>query len=314
MVRTETAVVTFPIESCCMADDARMSFEEFASLLRERRSLYGFVSGFQIDDLKPNEAWSSLPYKRDFLADVESERLHGGVMTAMLDESCGAAVQAALQDGERAIATLDLRIDYLRAAKPGATIRAHSICYGVKQSIAFARATAYHDEESDPIAVATACFMIDANATRPLDRPTSYTATPLLEPEPGTSDPLLNGNLFAQCLGIRYGDDGRLQLPFSDKIIGNPLLPAIHGGIIGAFLETASMEEVRRIIGAESRPKPIGLTVNYLRSARGLDCYASTTIVRQGRRVVAFEARAWQDDQDRPVASAYGHFMLRADG
>ena len=58
-------------------------------------------------------------------------------------------------------------------------------------------------------------------------------------------------------------------------------------------------------------PKPIGLTINYLRSGRALDSYASASIVKQGRRVVAFEARAWQDDPARPIASAFGHFMLR---
>ena len=58
-------------------------------------------------------------------------------------------------------------------------------------------------------------------------------------------------------------------------------------------------------------PKPIGLTVNYLRSGRALDSFASVSIVKQGRRVVAFEAQAWQDDRTKPIASAFGHFMLR---
>ena len=58
-------------------------------------------------------------------------------------------------------------------------------------------------------------------------------------------------------------------------------------------------------------PKPIGLTINYLRSGRALDSYARVSIVKQGRRVVAFEAQAWQDDPAKPIASAFGHFMLR---
>jgi uncharacterized protein (TIGR00369 family) len=67
--------------------------------------------------------------------------LHGGVVTAMLDESCGMAVQLAL-DGTHAIATLDLRIDYQKPATPGLDIRAHSLCYRVTRSIAFVRSTA----------------------------------------------------------------------------------------------------------------------------------------------------------------------------
>jgi acyl-coenzyme A thioesterase PaaI-like protein len=68
---------------------------------------------------------------------------------------------------------------------------------------------------------------------------------------------------------------------------------------------------VTRELGAPALPKPIGLTINYLRSGRALDSYARVSIVKQGRRVVAFEAQAWQDDPTRPIASAFGHFMLR---
>ena len=100
-------------------------------------------------------------------------------------------------------------------------------------------------------------------------------------------------------------------MPFSPKIIGNPILPAIHGGITGAFLETTAIVGVTRELGVSALPKPIGLTVNYLRSGRALDTFASASIVKQGRRVVAFEAKAWQDDADKPIASAFGHFMLR---
>jgi acyl-coenzyme A thioesterase PaaI-like protein len=100
-------------------------------------------------------------------------------------------------------------------------------------------------------------------------------------------------------------------MPFSPKIIGNPILPAIHGGMTGAFLETTAIVGVRRELGIATLPKPIGLTVNYLRSGRALDSFANVSIVKQGRRIVAFEARAWQDDADRPIATAFGHFMLR---
>jgi acyl-coenzyme A thioesterase PaaI-like protein len=99
-------------------------------------------------------------------------------------------------------------------------------------------------------------------------------------------------------------------MPFSPKIIGNPILPAIHGGMTGAFLETTAIVGVARELGVSS-PKPIGLTVNYLRSGRALDSHAKVSIVKQGRRVVAFEAQAWQDDPAKPIASAFGHFMLR---
>src|SRR3954465_10967787 len=286
-----------------------LSFEDLAEAIKGRRSDYGQISGLQLDRFAPREAWSSLPYRPVFVGDTETGVLHGGVVTAMLDESCGMAVQLAL-DGTRSIATLDLRIDYLKPATPGLDIKAHSLCYRVTRSIAFVRSAAYQDSEDDPVATATACFMVGANRTNMLtDARIHNGAPPALEaPEDPTS--LFANSPFARCLGIRLGEDDTLVMPFSPKIIGNPMLPAIHGGMTGAFLETTAIVGVTRELGV-APPKPIGLTINYLRSGRALDSHASVSIVKQGRRVVAFEAQAWQDDRSKPIASAFGHFMLR---
>ena len=286
-----------------------LPFDELAEAIKGRRSIYGYISGLRLDRSAPGEAWSSLPYRPVFVGDTETGVLHGGVVTAMLDESCGMAVQLAL-DGTRAIATLDLRIDYQKPATPGLDIRAHSFCYRVTRSIAFVRATAYQESEDDPVATATACFMVGANRTNMLlDRPMEDRALPTLEAPEDPASPFAQSP-FARCLGIRIGEDGTLVMPFSPKIIGNPILPAIHGGMTGAFLETTAIVGVTRELGV-SPPKPIGLTINYLRSGRALDSYANVSIVKQGRRVVAFEAQAWQDDPAKPIASAFGHFMLR---
>ena len=286
-----------------------LPFDELAEAIKGRRSIYGYISGLRLDRLAPGEAWSSLPYRPVFVGDTETGVLHGGVVTAMLDESCGMAVQLAL-DGTRAIATLDLRIDYQKPATPGLDIKAHSFCYRVTRSIAFVRSTAYQESEDDPVATATACFVIGANRTNMLqDRPMEDRALPTLEAPEDPTSPFAQSP-FARCLGIRIGEDGTLVMPFSPKIIGNPILPAIHGGVTGAFLETTAIVGVMRELGV-SPPKPIGLTINYLRSGRALDSYANVSIVKQGRRVVAFEAQAWQDDPAKPIASAFGHFMLR---
>ncbi|MCA6110235.1 hotdog domain-containing protein [Bradyrhizobium cenepequi] len=287
-----------------------LPFDELAEAIKRRRSTYGRISGLQLDRAVPGEAWSRLPYRPVFVGDTQTGVLHGGVVTAMLDETCGMAVQLAL-DGTRAIATLDLRIDYQKPATPGLNINAHSICYRVTRSIAFVRATAYQDSEDDPVATATACFMVGANRTNMLfDKPRNDAALPVLDAPDDPAGPFATSP-FARCLGIRIGEEGTLVMPFSPKIIGNPLLPAIHGGMTGAFLETAAIVGVTRELGVSAPPKPIGLTINYLRSGRALDSYANVSIVKQGRRVVAFEAQAWQDDRAKPIASAFGHFMLR---
>src|ERR1700757_1925015 len=193
-----------------------LPFDELAQAIAARRSVYGAISGLALDRAAPGEAWSSLPYRPVFVGDSETGALHGGVVTAMLDESCGLAVQLAL-DGTRAIATLDLRIDYQKPANPGLDIKAHSICYRVTRSIAFVRATAYQDSEDDPVATATACFMVGANRTNmPADTRLNHGVLPPLE-APEDLSSLFARSPFARFLGIHVGDDGGLVMPFSQR-------------------------------------------------------------------------------------------------
>jgi acyl-coenzyme A thioesterase PaaI-like protein len=100
------------------------------------------------------------------------------------------------------------------------------------------------------------------------------------------------------------------RLRFDPGVVGNPNLPAIHGGVIGAFLEMAAIFQLVREGEGDRLPKPINLTVEYLRSAGPRDSYARATITKHGRRVANVRAQAWQDDPDRPVAFAHGHFLM----
>src|SRR5438067_11814128 len=111
-----------------------LPFEELAEAIKGRRSDYGNISGLQLDRFAPGEAWSRLPYRPVFVGDTETGVLHGGVVTAMPDESCGMAVQLAL-DGPRSIAMLDLRSDYQKPATPGLDINAHPVCSRVPRPI-----------------------------------------------------------------------------------------------------------------------------------------------------------------------------------
>ena len=88
------------------ADPQPAPFEELAKAIKNRRSVYGYLSGLRLDRAEPGEAWASLPYRPVFVGDTETGVLHGGVVTAMLDETCGFAVQLAL-DGRRAIWRVD---------------------------------------------------------------------------------------------------------------------------------------------------------------------------------------------------------------
>jgi uncharacterized protein (TIGR00369 family) len=123
---------------------------------------------------------------------------------------------------------------------------------------------------------------------------------------------------YCRFLGITVEDgaDGGIvsRLCFGPQIIGNAALPAIHGGAIGAFLETAAIVELLRISPADGAlPKPVDLTIAYLRSARAVDTLARTIVTKHGRRVMNVRVEAWQDDPARPVATAQGHFLVARD-
>lgn len=139
---------------------------------------------------------------------------------------------------------------------------------------------------------------------------------------------------YGRYLGVtfdRRGDELTAVLPFSEKLIGNPFLPALHGGAIGAFLEiTAIMElawsqvwermeggpEAARIDAGDFPPLPktIDFTVDYLRSGLPRDAYARGRVNRSGRRYASVHVEAWQDNRARPFAQATGHFLTGRDG
>ena len=101
-----------------------------------------------------------------------------------------------------------------------------------------------------------------------------------------------------------------LDMPFDAKLIGNPVLPALHGGVIGSLLETAAIIQILWGTGAAALPKPVDITIDYLRSGRAVASHARAYLARQGRRVVNARADMWQEDPAKPVASFRGHFLL----
>lgn len=136
---------------------------------------------------------------------------------------------------------------------------------------------------------------------------------------------------YAQFLGIRFdrrGDELTAVMPFDPKLIGNPMLPALHGGATAAFLETTAIIELAwsalwgdmeagRVApdaavpdSLPRLPKTIDITVDYLRSGLPRDAYARARVVRSGRRYASVQVEAWQDNRARLLAQATGHFLM----
>ena len=104
-----------------------------------------------------------VPYRRELVGDPLTGILHGGVVTSLLDSAGGAAVFSMI-GAPTPIATLDLRIDYLRPSTPEAPLYARVECYKLTRNVAFARGTAYNDDADDPVASMAATFMLHTQA------------------------------------------------------------------------------------------------------------------------------------------------------
>lgn len=140
---------------------------------------------------------------------------------------------------------------------------------------------------------------------------------------------LISGVPYIQFLGIQFdrrGDELTAVLPFDNKLIGNPMLPAIHGGVTAAFLEVTAIIELSfaylwedveagriDLTDAEALPrlpKTIDFTVDYLRTGLPRDAYARARVNRSGRRYASVHVEGWQDNRTRLFAQATGHFLM----
>jgi len=127
---------------------------------------------------------------------------------------------------------------------------------------------------------------------------------------------------YAMKLGILPKfDDGvfTLTLPYKDTNIGNPVLPALHGGAIGGFMEMTAICQliIDRVNAGHSEkamlPKPIGINIDYLRRGKPVETYARAVVFKAGKRVSNVRVEAWQDDPDKPIAALHGHFLTAAE-
>ena len=144
---------------------------------------------------------------------------------------------------------------------------------------------------------------------------------------------LVEGIPYVQFLNIsfeRHGDELTSVLGYHNDLIGNPALPALHGGVTAAFLETAAIielgwqllwEEVESgrldadTLTSETMPrmpKTIDFTIDYLRTGLPRDAYARARVNRSGRRYASVHVEAWQDNRSRPFAQATRHFLMPA--
>lgn len=121
--------------------------------------------GYEILDLGRGTAHAKVRYSEAMIGDPNSGVLHGGVVTSLLDSTGGAAVLMRVRK-PMPIATLDLRVDYMRPSAPGKDVYARVECYRATRNVAFVRGVAYDEDEQDPVAAMAATYMLRTTAVR----------------------------------------------------------------------------------------------------------------------------------------------------
>ena len=119
---------------------------------------------------------------------------------------------------------------------------------------------------------------------------------------------------YAKLIGLeveRRADGIVCRLPFQPGIVGNARLPAVHGGVIGSFLEMTALLGLLDEAGGGRIPRPINFSTNFLRSAGPVETLGRAEIVKRGRRIANVRVVAWQDDPGKPVAAGVGNFLLQ---
>jgi len=118
---------------------------------------------------------------------------------------------------------------------------------------------------------------------------------------------------YARFLGLsaaKVGDELISTMRYGEHLIGNPAIPALHGGTLGALLESAAIFELLWRAETIVLPKTITLTIDYLRSGGAADTHARGIVTRQGRRITNVRMEAWQGDRGTPVATAHAVFLV----
>lgn len=292
---------------------------------------YARESGMVADDVGEAKATVSMAPRDAWVGDTVREQLHPGCLTVLADTACGLAVGAAMNPIEP-FATLDLRMDYLRPARAGLGLICVAHCHRLSRSVAFVRGDLFQPGVDDAVASVNATFMLGTANRRRTDLPSdgakaasaaareesSVWLPPTAAPQPalpGGRSPYVDF-LALQRVASDDGQPGDLfKLPYHPQLIGNPMLPALHGGVVAGFAESAALLHLvySNGITGGAAPRGVDFAIDYLRSAKPVDTWARCTTVRQGSRVALVQINVWQEDPGRPIVTARTHCLLPKD-
>jgi uncharacterized protein (TIGR00369 family) len=298
--------------------------DSFVSVLAQCREL-----GIKVISARENELILELPYSEHSIGNPDTGVIHGGAITTLMDTTAGAAVLCAMPEFELC-PTLDLRVDYMRSAKPGQSVFARAICYRTTKNILFMRCEAYQVDRTVAHCVATFMRMGEKGI------PSLSAMTKDIEYVPGRQNTDIDNSVnlkqaieqarvsqnytqlvkaipYAEFIGVELDQQSEtlaFKLLNKSGNIGNPILPAIHGGVLGGFMELAAALHLLVSQSTLKYPKIIDFSLDYLRTGMDRETYAYCEVTRQGGRVANVEIHAWQESKNKPIALARAHFLL----
>ncbi len=121
---------------------------------------FGQALGMELVEIKDGRSEIRMPYSEQIIGDPETGVIHGGAVSALMD-TCGGAAVMSHPENTGGTATIDLRIDYMRAATPGQAVTARAECFHITRSVAFVRAEAFDEDMDNPVAAATGTFTVE---------------------------------------------------------------------------------------------------------------------------------------------------------
>jgi uncharacterized protein (TIGR00369 family) len=285
------------------------------------------ATGMTCDSMGGGAAVVSMPANPAWVGETIRGTLHPGCATGLADTACAMAVSS-LMNPIGPLATLDLRMDFLRPAIAGLDLVCEAKCIRLSSHVGFAQGLVFQTGQPEPVATVNANMMLGTAAQGRRDVPGTHGMAVLethTQPQAAyqADTPALPAGWspYVDYLEVRRHtrldadtttSDMLFRLPFRADLIGNPILPAIHGGVVAAFAQTAGVLHLVYSNGlpCETTPRGVDFGIDYLRSAKPIDTWARCTTVRQGNRVALVQIVVWQDEEQRPIASARTQCLL----
>ena len=307
-------------------------------LMKGNRGDHFGVLGARSRTIERAKVSKELPFNPQLVGNPRTGAIHGGVITALLDSCSGLAASTVLEELVLT-PTIDLRIDYLGYALPGDVLIAEAEVYRLSKHVVFTRGIAHCGDPDRPVAHSVGNFIrIDPEqfsdfregVNRGYERLRQSqsasgeyaAAAPAQDFEvdlgfavssrlAGDVNGVIDSVPYGRLLGMRASvEQGCYLLPPRASNVGNPTLPALHGGALAGFMEMSAAMEVVMRLAVDHIPKVVDFSIEYIRPARLEETHARCEIVRFGRKLVQVAVDAWQQSDQQPVAKARAHFIL----